>query len=116
MSEFSNIKRSFLFFDYETFGTDPKRDVPAEFGAIRTDENFNPIGEPVLLHCLTPRDYLPSPEACFVTGLTPLSLMDDGFKENEFASRIYEMMSQPGTITVGYNNPVYVLEKSPACV
>lgn len=104
MSEFSNIKRSFLFFDYETFGTDPKRDVPAEFGAIRTDENFNPIGEPVLLHCLTPRDYLPSPEACFVTGLTPLSLMDDGFKENEFASRIYEMMSQPGTITVGYNN------------
>lgn len=104
MSEFSTANRTFLFFDYETFGIDPKRDLPAEFGAVRTDENFNQIGEPVLIHCLTSRDYLPSPSACFVTGLTPLSLMDDGVRENEFANRIYELMSKPGTITVGYNN------------
>jgi exodeoxyribonuclease-1 len=36
----------FLFHDYETFGTHPALDRPAQFAAIRTDNDFNIIGEP----------------------------------------------------------------------
>ncbi len=37
---------TFLFHDYETFGTHPALDRPAQFAAIRTDDEFNVIGEP----------------------------------------------------------------------
>lgn len=37
---------TFLFHDYETFGTHPALDRPAQFAAIRTDSEFNVIGEP----------------------------------------------------------------------
>lgn len=36
---------TFLFHDYETFGTHPALDRPAQFAAIRTDDEFNIIGE-----------------------------------------------------------------------
>lgn len=36
---------TFLFHDYETFGTHPALDRPAQFAAIRTDNEFNVIGE-----------------------------------------------------------------------
>lgn len=36
----------FLFHDYETFGTHPALDRPAQFAAIRTDAELNIIGEP----------------------------------------------------------------------
>ncbi|EPU3460542.1 hypothetical protein ACVWNE_004469, partial [Shigella flexneri] len=32
---------TFLFHDYETFGTHPALDRPAQFAAIRTDDEFN---------------------------------------------------------------------------
>ncbi|MGQ7113816.1 exonuclease domain-containing protein, partial [Escherichia sp. TWPC-MK] len=34
---------TFLFHDYETFGTHPALDRPAQFAAIRTDNEFNVI-------------------------------------------------------------------------
>ncbi|MCH8479349.1 MAG: hypothetical protein LAT56_15615 [Wenzhouxiangella sp.] len=39
---------SFLWHDYETFGADPRRDRPAQFAAIRTDDHLAPIGAPVV--------------------------------------------------------------------
>ena len=36
----------FLFHDYETFGTSPSLDRPAQFAAIRTDAELNVLGEP----------------------------------------------------------------------
>jgi exodeoxyribonuclease-1 len=44
---------SFLWHDYETFGTDPMADRPAQFAAQRTDSELNPIGEPVTWYCAT---------------------------------------------------------------
>lgn len=41
---------TFLFHDYETFGTHPALDRPAQFAAIRTDSEFNVIGAPVLIN------------------------------------------------------------------
>ena len=40
---------SFFIYDYESFGVNPATDRPAQFGGIRTDADFNIIGEPVVL-------------------------------------------------------------------
>ncbi len=61
----------FLFHDYETFGTHPALDRPAQFAAIRTDSDFNIIGEPEVFYCKPADDYLPQPEAVLITGITP---------------------------------------------
>nr|MBP7082734.1 hypothetical protein [Giesbergeria sp.] len=35
------LPHTFLWHDYETFGSDPRRDRPAQFAAIRTDADLN---------------------------------------------------------------------------
>ncbi len=37
---------TFLFHDYETFGTSPSLDRPAQFVAIRTDAELNVLDSP----------------------------------------------------------------------
>lgn len=98
------MSASFLFHDYETFGADPRRDRPSQFAAIRTDEQFNEIGEPEVLYCRQSDDYLPQPVACLITGITPQQASRRGLPETEFAGRILEMMQQSDTCTLGYNS------------
>lgn len=94
---------TFLWHDYETFGTDTRRDRPAQFAAIRTDADLNEIGEPVMLYCQPADDYLPDPGACLITGITPQQCAQRGVPEHAFAARIEAEMAQAGTIGVGYN-------------
>ena len=89
--------------DYETFGTDPRRDRPVQFAGIRTDEAFNEIGKPLVVYCKPPRDTLPQPIACLITGITPQLADAQGVLEPEFISRIHTEFAQPGTCGVGYN-------------
>ncbi|MGQ0454458.1 exonuclease domain-containing protein [Bacillus sp. SS-TM] len=49
---------TFLFHDYETFGTHPALDRPAQFAAIRTDNEFNVIGEPEVFYCKPADDFV----------------------------------------------------------
>ncbi|MBS4992785.1 MAG: exodeoxyribonuclease I, partial [Haemophilus parainfluenzae] len=51
---------SFFIYDYESFGINPASDRPAQFAGIRTDADFNIIGEPVMLYCKQTNDYLPA--------------------------------------------------------
>jgi exodeoxyribonuclease-1 len=95
---------TFLWYDYETFGTNPRRDWPAQFAALRTDSGLNELGEPLVLYCQPPTDRLPAPEACLITGITPQVCATRGVAEHEFAQRINAAFSQPGTIGVGYNS------------
>mgnify|MGYP005842956929 CR=1 FL=1 len=95
---------TFLWHDYETFGADPRRDRPCQFAAIRTDSELAPVGDPVIWYCKPGNDMLPSPDACVVTGITPQTAEARGMPEPEFANRIFELMSEPGTCSVGYNN------------
>lgn len=95
---------TFLWHDYETFGTDPRRDRPAQFAAIRTTMDLEPVGEPVVFHCKPAPDVLPHPAACLITGITPQHAERHGVIEAEFAARVHELMAQPGTCTVGYNS------------
>jgi len=95
---------TFLWHDYETFGTDPRRDRPCQFAAVRTTAELEPFDDPVVWYCKPTNDMLPSPDACLITGITPQMAEARGLPEYEFANRIFELMSEPGTCSVGYNN------------
>lgn len=94
---------TFLWHDYETFGANPRYDRPAQFAAIRTDLELNEIGAPIELFCQPAPDYLPSPEACLITGITPQQCQEQGVPEVEFAAALEQAFAQPGTVGVGYN-------------
>ncbi|CAN7616366.1 exodeoxyribonuclease I [Acidovorax sp. LjRoot117] len=94
---------TFLWHDYETFGANTRRDRPAQFAAIRTDADLNEIGEPLNIFCQPANDYLPDPQSCLITGITPQQCLEQGVPEHQFAARIEAELAQPGTIGVGYN-------------
>ena len=98
------MANTFLWYDLETFGRDPRRTRIAQFAAIRTDEALEPIGEPISLFCQPADDLLPSPEATMITGITPQQAQRDGLREAEFFARLNEELSVPGTCAVGYNS------------
>jgi exodeoxyribonuclease-1 len=89
--------------DYETFGVDPRRDRPAQFAGLRTDESLNESEEPLVIYCKPARDALPDPESCLITGITPQLANAKGVPEPEFIARIHAELAQPRTCGVGYN-------------
>ncbi|MCU5774313.1 exodeoxyribonuclease I [Erwiniaceae bacterium BAC15a-03b] len=95
---------TFLFHDYETFGKSPSLDRPAQFAGVRTDMDFNIIGEPEVFYCQPADDYLPQPEAVMITGITPQQAKARGVSEAEFSRRIHALFSEANTCVVGYNN------------
>jgi exodeoxyribonuclease-1 len=94
---------TFLWHDYETFGAQPRRDRPAQFAAIRTDAGLNELGEPMMWYCQPAPDFLPDPQSCLITGITPQLCLERGVPEHQFAAAIEKAFSLPGTIGVGYN-------------
>src|SRR5690606_27203531 len=100
----AGMPASFLFYDLETFGADPRRTRIAQFAAIRTDESLNEIEEPIDFLVRPADDLLPSPDATMVTGLPPQRALAEGVPEAEAFARIFEEMSRPQTCTLGYNS------------
>lgn len=96
-------QQSLLWHDYETFGVSPKKDHPSQFAAIRTDLDLNEIDEPVEYFCYPPADYLPNPEACLITRITPQHTFKKGMNEHQFITKVLAEMSKPNTCSVGYN-------------
>ncbi len=95
---------TFLWHDYETFGVNPRADKPSQFAAIRTNMALEIIEDPVVSFCQPVSDYLPDPEACLLTGITPQQAMSEGISECSFALQIHDEFMQPGTCGVGYNS------------
>jgi exodeoxyribonuclease-1 len=95
---------SIYWHDYETFGANPQKDRPSQFAGIRTDYDLNIIGEPLIEYCKPTPDYLPHPEACLITGITPQHALKHGLIEAEFMAKIHEQFSRPGTCVAGYNS------------
>ncbi len=96
--------KTIYWHDYETFGSDPKRDRPCQFAGIRTDEDLNIVDDPLVIYCSPAQDFLPDPEACLVTGITPQEALDKGCIEAEFAGKILAEFSQAMTCVAGYNS------------
>ena len=97
------MAHTFFWHDYETFGAQPRYDRPAQFAGIRTDDQLNEIGEPVMWYCQPANDYLPDPQSCLITGITPQRALEEGVPEHEFAALIEAELAQAGTVGVGYN-------------
>ncbi len=95
---------TFYWHDYETFGADPSRDRPVQFAGLRTDMDLNPVGEPLVIYARPANDYLPHPQACLITGITPQEALEKGVPEREFIARIHAELAAPGTCGVGYNS------------
>jgi exodeoxyribonuclease-1 len=98
------VSDSFLFYDLETWGTDPRRTRIAQFAAIRTDAELRQLGPPIDFMVRPADDLLPSPGASLVTGLAPQDALHGGLGEADAFARIVDEMGRPGTCTLGYNS------------
>lgn len=95
---------SFYWYDFETFGINSRADRPAQFAGLRTDMALNPLERGEVFYAKPSLDYLPSPESCLLTGITPQHCEENGLVESEFAGRIWERLNEPGTVSIGYNS------------
>lgn len=95
---------SFLFYDLETFGADPRTSRIAQFAAIRTDCDLNQVDDPISVFVRPADDLLPSPGATMVTGITPQQAMAEGMTEADAFALIFDEMSRPETCSLGYNS------------
>ncbi len=98
------MNQSLFWHDYETSGINPSFDQPLQFAGIRTNENLDIIGDPIVLFCKPHLDIIPSPQACLVTGISLQQAYSEGLKEPDFISTIHAEMIKPGTCSVGYNS------------
>jgi exodeoxyribonuclease-1 len=98
------LSKTFYWHDYETWGADQRRDRPCQFAGLRTDEDLNPVGEPLILFCRPADDLLPHPDACLLTGISPQRAWREGVTEADFAAAIDRELAKPGTCGVGYNS------------
>lgn len=94
---------SFFWHDYETWGATVRWDRPSQFAGVRTDLEFNVIGEPVSFYCRPATDRLPEPMAAIITGISPWKAEREGLNEAEFFRRIHQELAEPGTCGLGYN-------------
>jgi exodeoxyribonuclease-1 len=95
---------SFYWHDYETWGTDPRKDRAVQFAGLRTDLDFNPVGRPLMVYASPADDLLPQPRACLVTGITPQRARAQGVCEADFFAAIHDELARPGTCALGYNS------------
>ncbi len=96
--------QTFYWYDFETFGVDPRRDRASQFAGVRTDAQLNIIGDPLVIYCKPADDFLPNPMACLVTGISPQKAAAEGVVEAEFIRQIHNEFSEPDTCVVGYNS------------
>ncbi|WP_020561515.1 exodeoxyribonuclease I [Methylosarcina fibrata] len=96
-------EKELYWHDYETFGTDPQRDRPAQFAGVRTDENLQQIDDPLVVYLKPSEDTLPHPDACLITGILPQLAEAKGLCEAEFIRLIHQQIAQANTCTLGYN-------------
>ena len=95
---------SYLFYDLETWGRDPRLSRIAQFAAIRTDLELRQVEEPIDFMVRPADDMLPSPGASMVTGIDPWDAQREGVNEAEAFARIQDEMSRPRTCVAGYNS------------
>jgi len=95
---------SIYWHDYETFGINPKTDRPSQFAGIRTDLDLNIISEPLMIYAKPAEDFLPDPDACLVTGITPQHTQKNGLIETDFIQTILREFSKPNTCVAGFNS------------
>ena len=97
-------KPSIYWYDLETFGTNPQVDRIAQMAGIRTDLDLNIISDEMVIYQRPTPDYLPSIDACLLTGITPQKAMEKGLDEVEFLNKILKEFMVPNTTVTGFNS------------
>ena len=92
-----------FWYDFETTGTNPRSDRALQVAGLRTDENLQPIGQPLNIYCRLSDDILPHPMASLITGIS-VEDMQSGLHEADFFARLHQELSQPGTCIAGFNS------------
>jgi len=98
------MSASFLFYDLETSGFNPKEARVMQFAGLRTDLKLNPIEAPHNYLIKLTEDVVPDPDAVLITGITPQQTLSEGISEAEFLKIFHEQISVPDTIFVGFNS------------
>ena len=101
------MARTYLFYDIESGSSERMRTQILQFAAIRTDESFNPIGEPIMLHGKPMLDFPIAPQAIAVNQVSPLHAASVGLHEPELMTRILAELQKPDTISIAYNGRVF---------
>lgn len=96
--------RTFFFYDLETSGFSARYDRIMQFAGQRTDDELEPIGQPVNLLVKLTDDILPSPGAVLTTHITPQMTVNDGISEADFCRYFLERVVTPDTTILGYNS------------
>ncbi len=92
---------TFLFHGLRNLWHAPRVDRPARL-TIRTDSEFNVIGEPEVFYCKPADDYLPAWSSIDYR-YYPAEARAKGENEAAFAARIH-WLNVPKTCILGYNN------------
>lgn len=93
----------FIWHDYETSGINKALDRPVQFAAIKTDNYLKPTGEQWDFYCKLTNDIIPKASAMVLTRINPFYLEKEGLEEYEFAKKIFDIMIEPNTCSLGYN-------------
>lgn len=96
--------RTFFFYDLETSGFSARYDRIMQFAGQRTNDELEPIGQPVNLLVKLTDDILPSPGAVLTTHITPQMTVADGISEADFCRYFLEQVAIPDTTILGYNS------------
>jgi len=96
---------NFFFYDLETSGLDAAYDQILQFAAVRTDEDFNEIEEPIEIFCRVRPDVLPTPTAISINCINVRELEEKGVCEFELAQQIDRILRGAGEqCVIGYNS------------
>ena len=96
--------RTFFFYDLETSGFSARHDRIMQFAGQRTNDELEPIGQPVNLLVKLTDDILPAPGAVLTTHITPQMTVADGISEADFCRYFLEQVATPDTTILGYNS------------
>ena len=95
---------TYFVYDLETTGLSASWDRIMQFGGIRCDQNFEPLGEPVDFLVKLAPDVIPRPQAILSNRIMPVEANLNGLNEAELLVELRETVFQPQTIFVGYNS------------
>ncbi len=94
----------YIFYDTETTGTSTNFDQILQFGAIRTDEDFNELDRFEIRCHLLPW-VVPNPGALLTTGVSPALLVDRnlGSHFDMVAEIEKKLLAWSPAVFIGYN-------------
>ena len=103
MSRGNNM--NYIFYDFETTGTNTRFDQFVQLGAIKTDAAFNELDR-FEIRCRLSDHIVPSPRALEVTGISPKQLTDPSLDSYYHAAlKLHQKFTEwsPATF-IGYNS------------